>query len=98
LLAVWQRLRVVARGQNDAYLTNSSSGCAVSWTLLTDTYGPSYAVARPALHTLLAKALPSSVDVLLGTPVTAVRQSGRTVAVTWPGGDGNCRAPGGLVV
>ncbi|MCL2625364.1 MAG: FAD-dependent oxidoreductase [Cystobacterineae bacterium] len=61
----------------------------ISLTRLADTYGPSYAVERSALHTLLAEALPSSTEVLLGAPVTAVRQSGRTVALTWPGGERN---------
>ncbi|MCL2012377.1 MAG: FAD-dependent oxidoreductase [Cystobacterineae bacterium] len=51
------------------------------------TYGPSYALARPKLHALLAKALPPSVEVLLGTQVMAVRESGQAVNVSWSGGE-----------
>jgi len=54
---------------------------------LAGTYGPSYAVARPRLHTLLARALPPSVEVVLGAQVTAVLEYGPGVTVTWPGGE-----------
>ncbi|MCL2091437.1 MAG: FAD-dependent oxidoreductase [Micrococcales bacterium] len=54
---------------------------------LAGNYGPSYAVARPRLHALLAAALPPAVEVVLGAPVTVVRESDRAVTVTWSGGE-----------
>ena len=53
---------------------------------LVGTYGPSYGIARPRLHTLLAGALPPSVDVVLGAQVTAVQAFSPGVRVLWPGG------------
>ncbi|MCL2455671.1 MAG: FAD-dependent monooxygenase [Micrococcales bacterium] len=54
---------------------------------LAGTYGPSYGIARPRLHALLAAALPSSVEVVLGAPVSGVREDDETVTVTWPGAE-----------
>jgi len=68
---------------------------AIELERLACTYGPSYGLTRPRLHALLAEALPSSVEVVLDAPVTAVEDGslvssgagGGGVAVVWPGGE-----------
>ena len=67
------------RGRSGRRLT------AIDLARLASTYGPSYGIARPRLHALLADALPPSVEVVLGAPVTALEESDQAVTVTWPG-------------
>jgi 2-heptyl-3-hydroxy-4(1H)-quinolone synthase len=50
-----------------------------------DRYGPTFGIGRPALHALLAAALPDGVDVVLGATVDQVRESDRRVTVGWQG-------------
>jgi 2-heptyl-3-hydroxy-4(1H)-quinolone synthase len=49
-------------------------------------FGPTYGIARPALHALLAEALPGDVEVVLDAGVERVEDAAGRVAVTWPGG------------
>jgi 2-polyprenyl-6-methoxyphenol hydroxylase-like FAD-dependent oxidoreductase len=58
---------------------------AVDLRELARRHGPTYGIARPVLHARLAAALPPSVEVVLGAPVTSVRETGDGVVVELPG-------------
>ncbi len=87
--------RLGVRLDDDAQVLTRMQMCGRSGRRLTvidlarlaGTYGPTFGIARPRLHALLADALPSSVTVRLGAPVTAVDVSDRTVTVAWPGAE-----------
>lgn len=54
---------------------------------LADSYGPSYGITRAALHRLLIRALPASVEVILGGTVEAIGERVGGVVVSWPDGE-----------
>ena len=58
---------------------------AMDMRALAQRQGPSYGIPRPALHAVLAGALPSSVEVVLGHRVEPVQDAGGSVTATWNG-------------
>jgi 2-polyprenyl-6-methoxyphenol hydroxylase-like FAD-dependent oxidoreductase len=50
-------------------------------------HGPSYGITRARVHELLAKALPSGVEVLFGKEVFTVEETADGVEVGWPEGE-----------
>lgn len=60
---------------------------AIDLRALARRHGPTYAIARPALHALLADALPAGVELVLGGSVESVRETPDGVDVGWAGAE-----------
>jgi 2-heptyl-3-hydroxy-4(1H)-quinolone synthase len=65
---------------------------AIDLQVLGRRYGPTYGIARPVVHALLADALPDDVELVLGEHVESVRETGNGVDAGWSGADGGSGA------
>lgn len=73
----------------DRFLIRTQEGSVLFEQRPAPAWGPSYAVARSTLHLVLSQQLPASVDLLFGSELTSLVDTGDRVTAHWSSGVGS---------